>query len=50
MGCVQEMESGRELLFEKNRECCDMWHGIRMYDETHNMYNSDTRDIWIIIS
>jgi hypothetical protein len=41
MGCVQEMESGRELLFEKSRESFDMWLCIRMYDETQNTYSSD---------
>jgi len=35
------MESGRELLFEKSRECFDMCLCIRMYDETQNTYSSD---------
>jgi len=41
MGCVQEMESGRELLFEKNRECFDMWLCIIMYNETQNTFSCD---------
>jgi hypothetical protein len=41
MGCVQEIESRRELLFEKSRVCFDMWLCIRMYDETQNTYSSD---------
>ena len=42
MGCVQEMESGGEFLFEKKAgECFDMWLCIRMYDETQNTYSGD---------
>jgi hypothetical protein len=38
---TRKWNPGENPSLKKNRECCEMWLDIRMYDETHSMYNSN---------